>query len=268
MKKVSVSVLTIVLTLSSLSLIGQIKRSDLIGEWQTGNEDSLYYTSDSITFHMDANHRFDDKTCHVLNWRLQKSSFKLTNTYLCTEPGRLWYYNAKEKLLVKERDFGQVIHLKRKGKLIDQFKVIELKESKVERYPYDIKQLTVLRFDDPADQKLYHYVDSLVYKVLKFVPTPIDTIARKKILENAAATMSKIVIRDQVEINPKPLLVINGILFNNYEVLKQFLMVEVISIDYLSRTKAPMLCGSNASNGVIIIQLSDSRFRKFWKRKQ
>ena len=234
MKKVSVSFLTMVLTLASLSLIGQIKRSDLIGEWQTGNEDSLYYTSDSITFHLDANYQFDDKTCHVLDWRLKKSSFRLSERFLCSEPGTTSSSIYKERLLVKKRDFGQVIQLKRKAKLMDQFKVIALKENRVERYPYNIKRLTVLRFDDPADQKLYHYVDSLVYKVLKFVPTPIDTIAHKKILENAAATTPKIVIRDQVEINPKPLLVINGILFKNYEVLKQFLLVEAISIDYIS----------------------------------
>ena len=266
MRKFLVSILMFVFIFTSLSLNGQIKRSDLIGEWRTGNEDSLYYASDSITFHMDANHQFDGKTCHVLDWRKERGNFRLTETFLCTEPGRVRGYVYNEKLLLKKTDFGQIIQYKRRGKLIDQFKVITFKESKVDRYPYDIKQLTVLRFDDLSDQKLYNYVDSLVYKVLNYEPTIADSTAYSVLMKNGTPSIPRIIIRDSKENNPKPMLVINGILFKNYDVLKQFLFVEAISIEYITGEDALAFFSYNARNGVIIIQLSIRKFKRSQKK--
>lgn len=251
--------------MSSLNLNAQIKRTDLEGDWQTNNKDSLYYTSDSIEFHLDINHWINIETCNIVNWRTEKRKFKFIETYLCTEPGRERSSTDKEKLLIKKRDFGQVIQLKRERQLMDQFKVIELKETRVDRYPFDIKQLTVLRFDDLEEQKLYNYVDSLVYDVLDYVPTAVDSTIYNEIIQNAAATTSEIRIRDSREVNPKPLLVVNGHVVEHYELLKSFLFVEATAIQYLTREQATMLYGMRAVNGVIVIQLSNSKFKKIWK---
>ena len=251
MRKFLASFLTFILTLSSLSLIGQIKRSDLIGDWQTRNEDSLYYKSDSIRFHMDVNHRFDDKTCLILDWRMKKGSFRLSERFLCSEQGTISSSIYKEKLLLKNRDFGQMIYLKRNGELIDQFKVLELTESQVERYPYDIKQLTVLRVDELKEQKLYNYVDSLVYNVLGYTPNTVDSTKYNQLFKKYAPEEAKIILRDSRQVNPKPLLVVNGCMIENYEFLKQFLFVEAIDIQYLTKKQVvAALYGSKAINGL------------------
>lgn len=251
--------------MSTLNLNAQIKRTVLEGDWQTSNKDSLYYKADSIEFHLDINHWMNIETCDIVNWRTEKGSFKFIETYLCTEPGRERWSTDKEKLIIKKRDFGQVIQLKRKGQLFDQFKVIELTESRVERYPFDIKQLTVLRFDDLEEQKLFKFVDSLVFDVLEYEPTPVDSTVYKKIIQNAATTTSEIRIRDNREVNPKPLLVVNGHVAEHYEILKSFLFVEATAIEYITREQATMLYGARAVNGVIVIQLSNRKFKRIWK---
>lgn len=207
------------------------------------------------------------RTYHGVEWRITRNVFRLTETFINDDYGQIQSSNEKEKLLLKKRDFGGVIQIKRQGKLIDQFKVIELKESKIERYPHEIKQLTVLRFDDSAEQKLYNYVDSLVFDVLNYKPTPVDSTAYNELIKSGAATILQIKIRDSREVNPKPLLVINDYLIDNYEFLKQFLFVEAISFEYLTKVKAPMLYGASAINGVIVIQLSNRKFKKVQKHK-
>jgi hypothetical protein len=265
-KKQLLYISTFACFISTLNLNAQIKRTDLEGDWQTNNKDSLYYKTDSIEFHLDINHWINIETCDIVNWRTEKGSFKFIETYLCTEPGRERWSTDKEKLLIKKKDFGQVIQLKRNGELFDQLKVIELTESRVDRYPFDIKRLTVLRFDQLDDQKLYNYVDSLAYQVLKYKPEEIDSTAINLITEGAAATTAKITIRDGYNSNPKPLLVVNGHVVEHYEFLKLFLFVEATTIQYLTREQATMLYGTRAVNGVIVIQLSNSKFKKIWKK--
>ena len=258
-------ILTFAFIISTLNLNGQVKRSDLEGDWKTNNEDSFYTKTDSIEFHLDINHWLSVETCNIVNWRTEKGNFKFIETYLCTEPGRERWSTEKEKLLLKKRDFGQVIQLKRNGELFDQFKVIELIESRVDRYPFDIKQLTVLRFDQLKDQKLYNYIDSLVYQVLKYKPEEIDSTAINLLTEGAAAITAKITLRDGSNSNPKPLLVVNGHVVEHYEFLKLFLFVEATTIQYLTKEQATMLYGTGSVNGVIMIQLSNSKFKKIWK---
>lgn len=264
-KNLLLYILTFVCFVSTLSLNAQIRRTDLEGDWQTNNKDKIYYKTDSIEFHLDINHWLNIETCDIVNWRTEKRSFNLIETYLCTEPGRQSWSTEKEKLLIKTRDFGQVIQLKRSGELFDQFKVIELAESRVDRYPFDIKQLTVLRFDKLEDLKLYNYIDSLVYQVLKYRPEEFDSAAINLITEGAAATTAKITIRDSRDSNPRPLLVVNGHVAEHYEILKLFLFVEVTAIKYLTREQATILYGTRAVNGVIVIQLSNRKFKRIWK---
>ena len=266
MKKQQLYILTLACFISTLNLSAQIKRTDLEDDWQTNNKDSLYYKADSIEFHLDINHWINIETCDIVNWRTEKGNFKFIETYLCTEPGRERWSTYKEKVLLKNRDFGQVIQLKRNGELFDQFKVIELTESRVDRYPFDIKRLTVLRFDKLNDQKLYNYVDSLVYQVLKYKPEEIDSTTINLITEGAAATTAKITIRDGYNSNPKPLLVMNGHVVEHYELLKLFLFVEANDIQYLTREQATSIYGSRAINGVILVVISDKKFKKVWKK--
>jgi hypothetical protein len=46
--------LAIICSISTLDTSGQIRRTQLEGDWQTDNKDSLYYKNDSVQFHLDA----------------------------------------------------------------------------------------------------------------------------------------------------------------------------------------------------------------------
>jgi hypothetical protein len=134
------------LSLFSSSLLAQIKSSDLIGEWTTCNEDSLYYTLETVELHQDANYNIQTKCCHYLNWKItSKKSIKIEELFTCTEPGRLSSSNLKETFKVVKCADGQMIVLKRGKEEIDKFMIVSLEERKVDRYPHYIKILTLKR---------------------------------------------------------------------------------------------------------------------------
>jgi len=259
-------ILVIICLVASLDTVGQLKRFDLEGDWQTNNQDSLYYRIDTVEMYLDINHFMKIETCNSVSWRTDNGKFKFISSYLCSEPGIEEWSTEKEKLSIEKRDFGQVIQLKRSGQIFEQFKIIELKESRVERYPFDIKQLTVLRFDHPAEQKLYNYVDSLVFDVLGYEPTALDSGMYREILKNAAATTTTIRIRHENDKNPKPILIINGYPTVNFDILKEFLFVEATAINHLTKEQSASLYGARAINGAIVVQTSIKKFKKAWKK--
>ncbi len=70
----------LILLLLSTSGFGQIRKKDLIGEWQTKNDDSLYYKKDTITLFENINYLYDTKTCYLIRWTLNKRTFKIDIT--------------------------------------------------------------------------------------------------------------------------------------------------------------------------------------------
>lgn len=251
----------------SIGTFGQsIRKGDLEGLWKSNNQDSLYYKSDTIRFHLDINRWNSVETCNLISWQIKKNRFRIIHSQICTEPGKQSWLNVKESLRLKKKDFGQIIELKQSGEVLDKFKIIAFSKEDIDRYPHTVKELTLLRFDKLEEEKLYNYVDSLAYHVLKYKPSPHDSSFYKKIIGNAAATASEIRIRDSNKTNPKPLLVINGVPIESYEILKAFLFIEATSIDYISAITAPHLHGFRARNGVILVSLSNNKFKMTWRK--
>lgn len=252
----------LILLLLLSSGFGQIKKKDLIGEWQSKNDDSLYYKNDTIKLYKDINYFYNTKTCYLIRWTLDKRTFKISNVFTCTEPGRVSAFTEKEKMRISNTDFGQMIILERNGKVFDKFKITNYQEKHVERYPHEIKELRLMRFDKLSEYKLFNYVDSLIYKVLDYDSTIVDT-AFQNILKNAAATTAKIINRNNP--NPEPLIVMNGHIIVNKEILKKIRLVETINIEFIEKKTARQVYGYRADNGVIVIAVSKKRFKEEWK---
>lgn len=123
---------------------GQVKRNDINGDWETDNKDSLYYKSDTIEFIQDANWPYRNQTCDIVVLRISKSDFKFINSYLCTEPGRERWTNGKQSIKIKKSKIGQTIEIKILNK-VETFEIIDYKEERVERYPWEIKKLKLKR---------------------------------------------------------------------------------------------------------------------------
>ncbi|WP_162555743.1 hypothetical protein [Reichenbachiella versicolor] len=253
---------------SFLSLHGQdVDKRQLFGEWKANNQDSTYYKNDTITLFLDVNHKFQTNTCKLVQWRIGKKSFKKVNSFICTEPGRLNSSVRNEKLKLKNTDFGQTIVLSRQGVIFDKFKILQFKEQSVNRYPYEIKQLTVLRFDELSQNKLFNYVDSILFNVLGYEPSELDSTVYKPNLGTAVKKPKVLKIRDRQEQDLKPILIINGHIVENYEMLKEFLFVEAIDVQYLTKEDmgATSICGGRALNGVISMVLSKKKFKKVFR---
>ena len=129
----------------AIDTTGQINRGHLLGEWEANNKDSMYYQIDSIVFYQDINHFYDGSTCDIVVLRVAKNDFKFINTYLCTEPGRERWITGKHTIKVRKLDGEkQIIEIKVLNK-IERFEILNYEEKRVERYPWDIKILKLLR---------------------------------------------------------------------------------------------------------------------------
>ena len=252
----------LILLLLCSTVFGQIKRNNINGEWQTKNDDNLYYRTDTIKLFKDINHFYNTQTCYLIKWTVEKRNFKLSNVFACTEPGRVSAYTEKEKLRLTKTDFGHIISLERNNQIFDKFKITDYQEKKVNRYPHDIRELRLMRFDKLTDCKLEKYVDSLIYNVLEYDSTKTDTIF-PSIGGNGENV--KIKLRDGYDPNPEPLIVINGYVAENKEILRKFRLVETIEIMCLKKDYLEFIYGKRALNGVIIISLSEKRFKQEWK---
>ena len=92
----------------SLSVSGQIRKSDLVGEWQTNNDDSLYYRTDTINLFKDINHFYNTDTRQLIRWTINKRYSKIQDLFI-TEPTRASVSKDLFKLKLKKTDYGQVI---------------------------------------------------------------------------------------------------------------------------------------------------------------
>jgi hypothetical protein len=123
---------------------GQLKMTDLYGDWETNNKDSLYYKSDTVDFIQDINHFNGIETCDIVVLRVSKKEFKFIKTFLCTEPGRERWTNGKQTIKIRKGKSGQTIEIKILDK-VERFAVLDYKEERIDRYPWDIKKLKLRR---------------------------------------------------------------------------------------------------------------------------
>ncbi len=227
----------------------QIKKKELSGIWKTNSK--LFYQTDTIKFYPNI------KDCYQTKWTIEKRKFKTNELNICTKPTRISGIVGKEKIKLRKKDFGQVIEYYQNEILADKFRVVELKKQ-------NPQELKLMRFDKLSEQKLYKYVDSLVFKVLNYNPEKSENNYGVKISDGNPNVTIK--IRDGGIGNPEPLVVVNGRALKDRKFLKELLLVETYVITYLTKEQSASLYGSRAINGVIILLTSEKRFKKIWKK--
>lgn len=132
--------------------IGQINKEDINGVWITCNNDSLFYKSDTVKFYHDINYQYEANCCHYVIWKIEKSKkMTIENSFICTEPGRNEYLNFKERIKIVKKNSKQVLIVKRDGKILDTFLLLNFKSKRIERYPYDTKIMTLRRLSASQD---------------------------------------------------------------------------------------------------------------------
>ena len=242
-----ITALTIGFLLLTNFSFSQIKKKELSGIWKTNSE--LFSKTDTIKFYRNI------KSCYQTKWSIKKREFKANELNICTEPPRISGIVGKEKIKLRKRDFGQIIEYYQNGSLTDKFRIIELtKESEPE--------LKLMHFDKLTEQKVYKYVDSLVFKVLNYDPSKTKS-NTKGIKISDSNQHAKITIRYN---NPEPLIVVNGYPLIDREPLKELLLVETYGITYLTKEQSASIYGSRAINGVIVLQTSEKKFKNVRKK--
>lgn len=243
-------ILTVFFLFQLLISFSQIKKKDLIGEWYTNKSCNNCKINDTLVF----NSKFDSEkleNCEYTKWKISKKSFEITDVNLCTGKEIVSYKTKKFKII--KTDFGQLITYNINKIKIDSFRIIQKNDA-------NLNEIKLVRFDKIAEHKLYHYVDSLIFKVLKYNPDSYE--ARNQYYEELVDSNVKIRTLDNKHSNPEPLIVINGYPLNNNDLLKELLLVETFTINYITRARATFLYGSRGVNGVIILQTSEKRFKK------
>ena len=236
----------------------QIKKKELDGEWYSDNDFGQYYKNDTIRFTSRINNLVKEKRhCEQIKWEKENSTFKLTEVNICTARAKATKGFSTQKIKLRKTDFGQTIEYYQDKKIADKFRIIELKK--------DAKsELKLIRFDKLSEQKVYKYVDSLVFKVLNYNPASTDNNYGVKISHSNPNV--KIKIRDGGIGNPEPIIIVNGRPLQNREPLKELLLAETYTIKYLTKEESASIYGSRAINGVVLLLTSEKRFKKVWKK--
>ncbi len=236
----------------------QVKKKELDGEWYTDNDFGRYYKKDTIRFtNQIINPKQDKRDCEQIKWEKENSTFKLTEVNICSARTKATKVSAIKKIKLRKTDFGQLIECYQDKKIVDKFRIIKLNK--------DVKsELKLMRFDKLSEQKVYRYVDSLVFKVLNYNPDSISNNYGVKISDSNPYV--KIRTRDGRKGNPEPLVVVNGRPLQDRKLLKELFLVETYEIKYLTKEQSVSIYGSRALNGVIILLTSEERFKKIRKK--
>ena len=253
-----ITVITLGFLLLTNLTFSQIKKKELDGEWYSDNDFGQYYKSDTIQFTSRIkNPNKEKRNCEQVKWRKENRNFKLTEVNICTARAKATKGFSTQKIKLRKTDFGQTIEYYQDKNLVDKFRIIELNKNVN-------SELKVMRFDKLSEQKVYKYVDSLVFKVLNYNPDIIENNYGVKISDSNPNV--KIKIRDGGIGNPEPLIVVNGRPLQNREPLKELLLVETYAIKYLTKEESASIYGSRAINGVVLLLTSEKRFKEIWKK--
>ncbi|GLB53977.1 hypothetical protein NBRC110019_30180 [Neptunitalea chrysea] len=253
-----ITALTLGFLLLTNFCFSQIKKKELDGEWYSDNDFGQYHKNDTIRFTSRIkNPKQEKRDCEQIKWEKENRTFKLTEVNICTARAKATKGFSTQKIKLRKTDFGQTIEYYQDKKIADKFRIIELNK--------DVKsEFKLMRFDKLSEQKVYKYVDSLVFKVLNYNPDSTDSNYGVKISDSNPNV--KIKIRDGGIGNPEPLIVVNGRPLKNREPLKELLLVETYTIKYLTKEESASIYGSRAINGVVLLLTSEKRFKKIWKK--
>ncbi|WP_396183220.1 hypothetical protein [Flavobacterium sp.] len=255
MKKKIVTFIFLLFTVISFS---QIRTKDVIGTWYAENELTQSNFNDTIKFYQNPK-IIENIKCEFIKWEIEKKTFKLSEVNLCSAKAKVSSILIKEKIEIIKTDFGQIIEYYQDKKVIDKFRIIRLQNN-------ISKEFTVIRFDRLIDQKLYKYVDSLIFKVLKYNPEPDESLTNYGVQIADGNPNFKVTIKEGENRNLEPLIVVNGYLIKNKEILKEILLAETYGITFLTKEKSASLYGYKAVNGVIILQTSEKKFKAIRKK--
>ena len=251
-----VAFFSLILTLITTVSFSQIKKKDLIGSWCS--ERSNFFGQDTIKFSRKSNVDLSVKSsCNQVLWHIEENNFIIREDIVCEAAGKVSTYFGKEGFKIKKTDFGQVLELNQGPDSISRFRLVEQKQ-------INKKQIKLIRDDELFQQKVYKYVDSLIYQVLKYVPDTISNLQLQVSKVTNKAPNVALKVRDGENYNPKPALIINGRYIENPEILKQFYMFETYTILFLTGEKATGLYGYRGLNGIVIVQTSEKRFKSVY----
>jgi len=252
------NIITLSFLLFTVISFSQIRIKDLIGKWYAENELTQSKFNDTIIFNQNPK-IVDNEKCEFIKWKIENKTFKFSEVNLCSAKAKVTSHFAKEKIKIRKNDFGQIIEYYQDKKEIDKFRIIRLQNNSP-------KEFKVIRFDKLIDQKLYKYVDSLIFKVLKYIPKSDESLNNYGVKIADSNQNVKITIRDGENRNLEPLIVVNGYPLGNKEILKKILLAETYGITYLTKEKSASLYGYRAVNGVIILQTSEKKFKTIRKK--
>lgn len=254
--------LTLLYCLSSIYSFSQIDKKDLYGDWYS--KVNIFRPTDTIILYNNKN--LIEDINNTLYWRFSRRNLiknKTINTYHkgYSEQNPI----ISGKYTFEKSDFGQFIVIEDIIGAVYDFKIIDLKNTQ------NNDTLILMRPDFLSDQKLYNHVDSLVYQVLKYDSTKVDSIYRKMI-HNENLNV-KIIVRDRYNEYPKPFLIINEQPIKDFDILKKIRLVEMISCTVITnnnyeKVKAVELYGYRALNGVILLQVSRKRYKQILKQQR
>ena len=233
--------------LSTISF-AQIDEKDIYGDWKTDNTESLYYYADTITFTKKS------VSYPRVIWNYRKDEFKSHSEDISSSPHIIGYrFEKEEKIKLVDTDYGQVIEHHVGGKVHEKYKVIEFENG-------NEAKLKLMRFDKLPDNKLYKYVDSLAKKV---VNDNFNEHIDESNSNSADTTLFNLSSEEIIEI--EPLIIINGYVVKDKELLKELLLVETCDISFLTSKQTAAIHGKPL-NGIIVIRTSEKRFKQVWKK--
>ena len=101
-----------------------------------------------LVLHQDANYYVEAKCCDYVNWQVtSKRKVRIENAHSCSEPGTVNFSTQGERFKIKNHGEEQLIFIERNGQQIDKFKIVSLEEKRVDRYPHEIRLLTLKRIE-------------------------------------------------------------------------------------------------------------------------
>lgn len=230
----------------------QLSQKDLKGEWYAVGSIVGNSNLDSVTLYFDIEEVDSTESCLNEIWVIRKRKMSIWEKNNCQEIPTTLELEDNLKISLIDTDFCQLLTIKDKDSGNERnFKVIAFHSDKSENMsPY----IQLVQFDHIGESLLYNTVDSIISKVLKYVPGPVDS------------SNFKVLIRDHQNSNPPPVLVLNGYLIEDTELLKQFLLAETIVITELQGERAILLYGQMAKNGAVLVRVSDRRFDDVMKK--
>ncbi|MEM6631694.1 MAG: hypothetical protein AAF694_18600 [Bacteroidota bacterium] len=219
--------------LAILPLTGQVEREDLHGEWLTRNDDSAYYRADTLELFQSENYPDQTYACEYVKWKKGEKFFSLIHLKFCKTPPTQSAVRKGDAIRLKRTPYGQVIRLTRRGIAPDQFKVLDYRINRQSDSSQVSKVLRLMRVDDLSEQKVYNYVEHLISK--HFPPKASDA---------------------------KPVIILNGYIVTDKDMLKEIRLAEVTSISYATKEQSTSRYGKQALYGVITISVPPKVLRR------